>query len=268
MRFSNRFRKVTGFLAKGSPRHLARKGTFLIAQGDWSQWLGRGPSSNHRKFMVTARHVVDTHGDMFAVAFRGSDLTPEVWHIRGDSWTFGDPTSRPESDLAIRPFDPPSDAAGFLGLPVGLGVHNLAEPIELGQPAFVVGLLAWEHRDLPWSPRPVVRSASIAALNEEGVRWGSGLDRTAPRVHLLDTRSRSGFSGSPCFVQFYLSDARTDSLPEIWRQIASFAGNDPDTMGTIRTVTHWLGLFVGYADDSGIGIVVPSDIVESLLPIS
>lgn len=267
MRLSNRFRSVTGFLAKGSPQRLVRKGTFLVAQRSWSQWLDH-PVESATKYMVTARHVVETHGDLFAVAFHDPALTPKVWAITKDSWVFP-PSSTRALDLAVRVFDPPTansdEASSFLGLPTSLGTHKIDEPIELGQPAFVVGLLAWEHRDLPWSPRPVVRSATIAAIDETGISWGEQFEWTAERVHLLDTRSRSGFSGSPCFVQFYLPDTSRDAMPEVWKRVADFAGNPVESMGTLRTVTHWLGLFVAYADESGIGIVIPSDVVDDAL---
>lgn len=266
MRLSDRFRAVAGFLAAGSTDHPSRKGTFLVAQIGWQQWLGHAATPVPAKYMVTARHIIDTHGDLNAVAFRADDLAPEFWHVAAESWTYSDALGDATGDLAVRPFDPPGSVTSeFLGLPVGFGVHHLSQLMELGQVAFVVGLLAWEHRDLPWNPRPIVRTASIAALDQVGVRWGKSLQYTAPEVHLLDTRSRAGFSGSPCFVQYLLPDSRREEVPRIWEEIACFAGTDLNTMGTLRTVTHWMGLLVGYADESGIGIVIPSGAIESAL---
>ena len=261
MRLSNRFRFVTGFLAKGSRQRLARKGTYFAVQRGWAGWMNTPPDESIR-YMVTARHVVETHGDLIAVAFAKDSLNALVWSVSGDSWLF------PQADgldLAMRPFDPPSNGLEVIALPTGLDVDDISEHTELGQPVHLTGLLAWEHPRMPWTPRPVVRSGSVAALGETGIVWGDSLEWTSREVHLIDVRSRSGFSGSPCFVQFLLSDPTRGPVPPIWERMASFAGNDITAMGSIRTVTHWFGVLVGYADDAGIGIVVPAALVRETL---
>jgi len=213
--------------------------------------------------MVTARHVVDGTNGLVALMRRRTDDAVDRWDVPAEGWIFPEDDV---TDIAVHPFNPP--AQGHVLLPVDLDAANDAQPLELGQPVFYVGLLGWDTpmRD---EARPVVMSGTTAALNQTGIWWGpcdKPENRTADVVHLIDGRPREGFSGSPCFVQWLLPSTEIperNEWSEEWSKSAEFSGNDPDTFGWNHTMTHWLGMIAGFGDRFGVGIVIPaSEIVK------
>ena len=117
---------------------------------------------------------------------------------------------------------------------------------------------------------PIVRSGTVAAVGQPDITWETGnyptvRTWTARETHLIDVRSYAGFSGSPCWVQFLLGTNEVMPYPSAWQKRIRAAGEDPDKITPIVTMTHWWGMFVAHDKPTGIGVVVPAaDIIAML----
>jgi hypothetical protein len=108
----------------------------------------------------------------------------------------------------------------------------------VGTQVFYIGLL---------SPldRPMARSGTIGALDQEGIDHKDGFTYTA---HLVDCRSYGGFSGSPVFaaVDYALLEAGESILPAPY-------GRDLPPMGRVATVHVLAGMFTQHLTDRSPG---------------
>lgn len=182
-------------------------------------------------YVVTAGHTVE-----------GSDTT--FVRIRMADGTFRDepvPEWIPNGkhDIAVAPIDLP-DGCDVIASPLD---HFIDAPdaldgygeIELGDALYFIGLLgkvkAMTERNVP-----LVRAGFLGALWQEEVP----VRRPGERVklitaHLIDCRSFSGFSGSPCYLQ--KSRARVGQMPN----------GQPSVYTEYRTLLF--GVIAGHFDD-------------------
>lgn len=256
MRFSERFALTTGFLVNNADEYV---GTFFVVQEDFSGWMGE-PIRPTARFMVTTRHTILEHPNLRAIMRRADGTISDPWVVT--DWEY--PNDQ-RTDIALRTFDR-DDWYDFHALPVGFDVDATGREVALGSLAYLVGLTY--STPLAKTGQPVVKGGTVARLGLKGIKWkveGKSEGWTANMVHLMDVRGRTGYSGGPCFVQWLIPDAKKDEWPDIWNQSAKFNDNDPETMGTLRTFTHWWGMFGGFVDDYGIGAVIPTSEIRSFL---
>jgi hypothetical protein len=182
MRFSDRFLLVAGFLAK-SDKLSDRQGTFFVVQTEMAGWMGHDWVRETARYMVTARHVIESHNDLY-IDMRRMDGTPgQPWKVNKADWivTANQPNpsaNDPGLDIAITPFHPEdeTDDLYYLGLPIEFYDTDLTQqPVDLAQPVYFVGLLAWDDpKTQAWTPVPIVRSATVGAQDQAGIRWHGG----------------------------------------------------------------------------------------------
>ncbi len=223
-------------------------------------------------YLVTAAHVVRAEPETW-VRLRRMDgsledlLVPErVVHDHADV-----AIAPVELDETGQPFDiswmPVPDF-----LPAGApgryqGEPRLRDRPMLGDRVYFIGLFspipAMGERNVP-----LVRSGTLAAWAQERVPVklpdGTVLEHTA---HLIDCRSYSGFSGSPCFVQFPIEPGiggvgRPDEETELIGLVSShfdFKENAGLTgeIAELRTVEVPIHL--------GVGVVMPAESIEEVL---
>jgi hypothetical protein len=274
VRFSESLLETVGFLVGDRDGGVRGPiGTFFVIQEERAGWDGQMDSGTVR-WMVTARHVVEAghrNGGHITARMRSAwrhGLKTLEW--AANSWEF-DPDD--SLDLAIRPlgYEP---ANTFKALPIAYAAPPTQLPelfgeAELGHPTFFAGLLDWGG-PLAAEARPIVRSGTVAAVRQPGIVWHTDDGKrawTAPLVHLIDVRSFGGFSGSPCWIQWYLSYARPEGedLPLEWQQSFRGQGGDPALLSGLVTMTNWWGVFVAHEDQPGVGIVIPASRVSEML---
>lgn len=212
-------------------------------------------------YMVTAAHVVMDQSEIEA-RIRAVDGSVLRWPA--SRWSF--PDDDPRLDIAVRPLDSPSVGPNAIAaIPIDQALERSApgKAPKLGTPVYFFGLLAATGAErMGLEAVPVVRSGNVAQLDQPNVSWDG---MTANRVHLIDVRSRGGFSGSPCFVQFTFPGPPADPLPTHWATEIRGGGGDPDTLGVFHTLTTWWGMFVAHVDESGIGVVLPAQFILDFL---
>ncbi len=148
-------------------------------------------------YLLTAHHVIRHQIEIDAEVpnpFSNGELYPPV---RVEDWR----QPLKDVDLAIAPFQRPADRA-YHG--IDLDAHVIPTervPVPaLGRTVYYVGIFA------PLG-RPMVRSGTIGALDQEGIPHEGGYTQLA---HLVDCRSYDGFSGSPCFIELgFATDTAT-----------------------------------------------------------
>lgn len=253
MRFSNDFRNSVGFILEND----TPVGTFFLLRFNGSSpCAGLKPGTT---FMVTARHCVDTiQPTDRKVRYRGplpdiGGLLPEVPEWAVPEWHF---PSDPNLDLAVAVFQRPTNVP-YKALPAEYSTPEVGRTVELGELVYYVGL--WDISALGnRGAVPLVRSAIVAAFDEPEIKYGTGqLGGVWPRAHLIDARSRGGFSGGPCFIQRLVTRRWIDHPPEAWIQRARNFGTDVEAWGEVATFTDLWGVFVGWAEADGIGVVIP-----------
>jgi len=282
MRIGERFRRFVGFIAIVRRGEYEPVGTFFAIQDGHEGWWD--DSTPTVGWIVTCGHVVEPylgHEPIYAI-MRDHAGRVRDWEL--SDWR-PDPIDR-SLDVAMCPFNPPSDLEP-LKLPVSLCAESHVKTqtgfvdsldrnevrIELGQQVFFSGLLRWS--DVMGSGAiPVVRGGNVAALDQTGVYWivnvNAAIQRVyeAPVVHLIDTRSKVGFSGSPVFVQWLHPVGAADDKhlwPEYWERLALATGEVRSAFGWNHTFTMWLGMFAGHEEESGIGMVVPAPLILDFL---
>ncbi len=213
-------------------------------------------------YMVTAAHVVAAANSPEA-RLRSPDGVLLSWEA--SDWLFPDDT---RLDLAMRPLDcPADDGVSISAVPTdqGLDISAPGKSPKIGNTVYFYGLLAAGGAEqMGLEATPVVRTGNVAQLDQPNVVWDG---MTADSVHLIDVRSRGGFSGSPCFAQFSFPGPRPPeaTIPDAWETAIRRGGGDPDTLGEYHTVTTWWGMFVAHVDQSGIGVVLPARYILDFL---
>jgi hypothetical protein len=134
--------------------------------------------------------------------------------------------------------------------------------INLGKRAYFMGLLS-QIETLADRVVPMMRAAVVGATNVENVpvrrRYGGiEYDAAEPRAHLIDTYPRSGFSGSPVYIEHpyvNMQPASADGEPALAVQLTSLSA----MFGVL--VRH----FGSQRDNAGVAIVIPLDALRKLL---
>jgi Trypsin-like peptidase domain len=223
-------------------------------------------------YLVTAAHVVRSE-PMTWVRLRRMDGT--LTDIPIPEWTLHerddvaltvlelDETAQPY-DVAVLPI--PDFLPSYAAQRYGDERRPRYRPM-LGDRVYFVGLFA-PISAMGEQNVPLVRSGTLAAWNQERVPVrmpdGTVLEYTA---HLIDSRSYSGFSGSPCFVQFPIGPGiggigRPHEETELLGLVAShfdFTENAKLTgelseMGKVDIPVHL-----------GVAVVMPAESIEELL---
>lgn len=222
-------------------------------------------------YIVTANHVVEGVRNSFVRL----DVLPEgeVENVKIKKW-YENPHGH---DVAVAPIELPENhnmtATGidqFVDDPALDHDEYYRQPVslELGATVFFIGLFKGIHA-MAEGNVPMVRSGTLGRLWQE--RCPVKRSEKAPleyiTAHLIDCRSFSGFSGSPC----YLHESRG----------AYFDSNH--AVGT-KERTSLLGLIAGHFDDvaavyhssgktdhlhtevnTGIGYVIPAEYIRATL---
>jgi len=140
--------------------------------------------------------------------------------------------------------------------------------IVVGDQIYFIGLLTNVPSMLDQSI-PMVRSGRIGALYQDDIPMRDGLVvKDEPIAHLIDTYSRAGFSGAPCFVE----QAMIIQNPGEGPRIGSWVG----LLGVV--VGHFNGkapvwhtadpdIDTGFlaASNEGVAVVVPVEILRQVL---
>jgi len=214
------------------------------------------------RYFVTAGHIVRGEAPRW-IRFRRAD--GGTHDELAEEWVTLPPGSDgvPEVDIAATPceFDPGDEYIMFWQeeeyfsdkWPPGVTV-------DLGARAYFMGLLA----DVPHMADraiPMMRAAAVGALNTEDVpvrdRYGDGTEytRREPCAHLIDTYSRSGFSGAPVYVEHQLVVLANPAAGQLFVEQSGF--------------TALFGVLVGHfgspGDNAGVAVVVPIEAVRQLL---
>jgi hypothetical protein len=169
----------------------AAGGSGFLASMDSGAW--------RHSVLVTNAHVLN-HGNR-VVRFNTKDGGADVAHTQAEDWVISS-----EDDLAVLPFNPPTGVEwSSIDTRQFLSEDCLIEGWELfpGDPVFFFGRFVGDDG----RPRnaPVMRVGSIAMLADAHapVTLEEGQQQVA---FLVESRSMSGFSGSPSFV--HLADSR------------------------------------------------------------
>ena len=248
---------TVGFIASGSERI----GTCFLVRVR-SETL---PDRDHG-YIVTARHNLYQEDRSGADApdrpradlaihmpYEGL-LEPVIIPAPHGEWTEG------EEDVAAFPWFDQDDERPFNAIPLySHASHNAGIMPLIGNEAFYAGLLG--DSAFQAMRKPMVMSASVGAHYVKGVRYDEQNSYTVKYAHLLDCRSREGFSGSPVFVQGAYPGSRTYPLPELWQQEHPDAGS----LGGMHYFAVLWGMLVGWARYAGVAIVLPVEVVEQLL---
>jgi trypsin-like peptidase len=160
----------------------------------------------------------------------------------------------PHVDLAISSFE---DASGEHKAVYAIDEKDIL-PNRLVQKLSLAGDVAYVGILTP-QDRPMVRTGTIGAIDQENLDLESGYDYTA---HLVDCRSYGGFSGSPVFVGIAKPGLRQDAE----------AGGVP--LGEMAYFAFLCGMFTEHLTDKkhwassryGVGVMVRSiEIREALM---
>jgi hypothetical protein len=204
-------------------------------------------------YLVTANHVVmDGKPTWARIPSRAPDEPPRDAAITED-WL-----PHPTSDVAIVPFDHmTSELMPYAAWEALLIDKRRAEvDPKLGDIIYFIGLLTDAPR-MAERGIPMVRSGRIGALYQEhvpmihGPSWNP-THRWEPIAHLMDTFSRIGFSGSPCFVEQLTINA--DERTGGWAASSKLA-----LLGVV------VGHFGSPGNNEGVAVVVPAEAIRELL---
>ncbi len=276
MALSKTFAESVGFLMDDTydAYRVFRKnqaiGTFFVTQAP-------SPGGNELAWMVTCRHVVEERTSALMGLMRTASNHLVRFGNPAPPWLFPDDAS---VDLAVAPFDPPPNTGVvFRAISIEQSWESFG-PKQLpmaGLDVYFPGLLASPSTSSATRMGyPVVRSGTVAAVDQPNVTWTTSHGKRQERrtwrtptfnTHLIDVRSFGGFSGSPCFVQYKLPGPKRDDQgwPEAWIESALRSGNDPEAIGQLHTFTVWWGMFAAHIGESGIGVVIPTSVITDIL---
>jgi len=193
-------------------------------------------------YVVTAHHVIDgleVPAGLLIPNLNGSGYYAPVRLIT--DWR----RPLPDVDLAVAILRPtPNQPVSAIGIdavlptddaPMGGAVARMARPI-LGSTMYYVGVFEPELRMM-------VRAGTIGAIDQEGLNHDGHYDYPA---HLVDCRSYTGFSGSPCFVEvLYAGLEPTENAPTVppeWKW---------PPLGGVVSVCLLAGMFTAHYTDEG-----------------
>jgi hypothetical protein len=234
-------------------------------------------------FIVSVPSQIE--GSMYLYAVTASHVIAsgeETWlrFNREDGRTFDVPVAEwfsldPSADVAVTPVSPMAGLRwAHVPLAQFLDSRRDLSP-SLGDDVYFVGLLA-NMRTMADENIPMVRSGTLGRMSQREVPLRRS-DGTIFRItgHLIDCRSFSGFSGSPCFVQFtYLKRVHTPSVTG--GMIGDLEHTATLLLGLISG--HWedpqeahpkdaafqVGTFE-YAINTGVGVVTPVELIRTAL---
>lgn len=205
-------------------------------------------------YFVTARHVV-AHGQPTYVRLRRTDNGPPEDKLLGE-WV-----PHPTADVAMTPCEVVRDEfiASYQRLD-GSAEHPYGHYLpSVGQRAHFVGLLA-DVSTMVERAVPMMRSAMIGALYAEDIPMGGNPLRYERQAHLIDTYSRSGFSGSPVYADYSYIKRKPISTPGLSGGVM--------TVPDLASESALLGVLSGHFGgdrNAGVAIVVPMEAVWELL---
>lgn len=141
----------------------------------------------------------------------------------------------PDVDLAVAPFHEGNNPERlYSSLELERHVLQPADVPALGAKVYYIGILT------PLD-RPMVRSGTVGAVSQHGIKHDGGYDYP---VHLVDCRSYGGFSGSPCLVELPYAG--------LW-QVQPYT-EDPDgwggPLGPLAYLVKLCGMFTQHLSDS------------------
>lgn len=218
---------------------------FLVGvPGDEGRWW---------RYFVTAAHVV-MNGEAKWIRFRRSDGA--VVDQKVGEWI-----SHPTADAAATPCDPallqvPGIIARFVEDTwwADRWAEHVPVPLRIGEEAYFVGLL-WDVPTMAERNIPMVRSGRVGAYFQRDIPMVSGsVHRMEPVAHLLDSYSRAGFSGSPCFVDVPVVNSRPD-----------LGGNALAIGSKVALLGMVIGHFGTEGANEGIAVVTPIEAVRELI---
>lgn len=204
------------------------------------------------RYFVTAKHVVE-HGQPTYIRLRRADNGPPEDKAL-DEWV-----PHPMADVAATPCALALDEYVSSFEPVE-PQHTYRYAPTVGQRAHFVGLLG----DVPTMAKravPMMRSASIGALyvDEIPVAHESAGMHYEPQAHLIDTYSRSGFSGSPVYADYTFTRQRVTG--------PAFSSEEVEVEEWSQSAL--LGVLTGHFGlgdrNTGVAIVVPMEALQELL---
>jgi hypothetical protein len=221
-------------------RHVPIGTGFLVAMP------GPAPETAS-EYLVTAAHVVRFCPKTFV---RISLHNADPIDLPIPKWIFHDDD---ETDVAVSPIRLDQGFHNFKMIPIEMFLDELSPELHLGDDVYFVGLLN-NIKSMHGQNVPMVRSGALGRLYQDEVliKWPD-LTVHSMTAHLVDCRSHSGFSGSPCYVQFP-SRGRVNAV----------AGQD----------TYLLGLITGHLDElgvdksvknTGVGLVTPVEDIRHVL---
>ena len=199
-------------------------------------------------YAITAAHCVRAEKETWLRFRREGDETEDV--------EIADWGMHPTEDVALVPVSLEGDDHHHGTLPSSFFDPSEHRMVRLGERVYFIGLLtsipAMAERSIP-----MVRSGTLGRLYQDGIPITDKSTNTERhmRGHLIDCRSYTGFSGSPCLVQREQVDAGAQ-------------GNGV----RVRTFTHLLGLMSAHFPDpedrwahAGVGVVTPSEHIWELI---
>lgn len=211
-------------------------GTCILVgvKGDEGEWF---------RYFVTAAHVVK--GDSpTSIRLRRRD-GGKPYDLLVDRWV-----RHPRSDIAATPCDLDDIVVSYVvrfqeDTFFADTYHPNGNQLDVGQRVHFMGLLQSGTRSVP-----MMRGGIIGALGVQDVPVTRGRESWAPvtnepLVHLIDSFSRVGFSGSPVYAEW---PWMTPEIVSGWNAL--------------------LGILVGHfggANNAGVAMVVPCEIVRELL---
>jgi hypothetical protein len=232
---------IGGSLESGAVGDAPLRGTGFITD------VPSADAENTFLYVVTAAHVVRPLATRF-VRLRDRDGAAWDLVIPNDDWDF-----HPTEDIAIGQFsvDPQEIDLAIMPTTMFVGRAETQRVPGPGDDVFFAGLLGLVE-SMGARRIPMVRTGSIGALHQEGIPMRLG-DGTRIRVHghLIDCRSFGGFSGSPCFVQYFSGTHETERL----------------RLKTPIQSTHLLGIVAGHFDLSA-SVALPGQAHELRVPVA
>ncbi len=242
----------------GTPRRVTGTRRVAIGTGFLITVLSEADPETSYGYAVSAHHVIDGERHVEVQVpnpFANGELYPPV---TVEDWR----QPLPDVDLALAPIGPaPEQTWSAMRLEHHLIPNEVVLAPMLGGRVYYVGILT------PLD-RPMVRSATIGALDQSGVRYQQMYDFP---VHLVDCRSYGGFSGSPCFVESSFAVLHPSPVPGA---LANRVGEQLDElMGDLH---HWVGLcgmFVAHLTDDasnisseyGVGVMLRGNEIREAL---
>lgn len=224
------------------------------------------------RYLVTCRHVARACEDNAWVRLRTADVdvvqTPPsgTEDVSLGRWYYH-PEDDVGADVAVArvniPRTPSQDqkrwANGFIRFRLDVKERKVG-PKHIGDSVYYVGLLG-NVPEMKERAQPMVRSGTLGAWNQENVPVEVVPDIVMHvTAHLIDCRSVSGFSGSPCIVHW---EDWVEELPEGQKVVRSAREGEKES--------YLFGMLLGHLPDiksgenAGVGVVIPVERIRETL---